>query len=396
LGAELSNEFWDWDDDFEWHDSPVEDVVQESEEYITAEDERSKSKRSLVTPAILLGTATLALCGAVEFAKKFEHSNIPSKCSQVPVAEERRVRLELGRPLDVARRVIFSEKGLRLSEDYRSYIDTEAKNRGFHLVDDLPYQKEMARANSVDEVLDILNQFSGKYGFSVELHDRDNPSAISKGPMDQQGLFKYFRFGAVNMMEYFHFLPVEVANLADIKKLVIRRGGIPKGYSATAKPDGTITIKFHEFVGAKYTIFMHEIGHEVDDHTCGDQANIDPTYTNLNPSGFTYQRGSRHWQGITATKYGARKPVEDKAEMYKDMLSMIVPERFNDSDKAIREKYLLLLERLDLKIPGIADYYAVISGRLRNNKISDDIVSTWATYGVPKIIIPQLRISSEG
>lgn len=340
---------------------------------------------------LAIGTGWLLLAKRGDAPLPFKTS-----CPVVSSAELNSVNRTLDRPVNPrleslvrkANHVPQSEQSFINEETMvRQFIDEQAAKDGFTLVDDAPYRSKLLQTASIPKKLEILNQFTENYGFKVTTAPNFNTLDANKFKSTKDVLAEDFTGGASSLMEIFHYLPVEIAKYSNIHEIRIV-SDIPGDKEASAGPEGTIHMTYGSFVGGNYTIYMHELGHLVDFTECGDDnffSQQDHQYLGLNPKKFKYGNQTRwSWVGITASPYGGTEVKEDKAEVYKNMLNGLNPLYFNSPYHVLKEKYRLLLARLDTQIPGIANYLASISVRRANEMVAIDSQLEQAAPGILK------------
>jgi hypothetical protein len=254
--------------------------------------------------------------------------------------------------------------------EYRRYVEAQQEKYNFTPVDESTIQSYLEFAENADEVLNRLSKFTMQnYGFDVVIYN----SAIGIKNIDADEIkpdsidANLFRRGAQSLVLAFDFLPQEVVKAIGIKQIRIVEKFKDEDIGGEALVDeGIIDIKLEVFNNAegRYDVdntYYHEAGHILHYKTCHSWGfDHDPEYVALNPAGFKYGP-KEDWQRATVSEYGSTDLAEDEAEIYEAMLDELEPAVFHSSYRAVREKYALLLARLDHQIPGIAQYLSSIS-----------------------------------
>jgi hypothetical protein len=255
--------------------------------------------------------------------------------------------------------------------EYQQYVEAQQEKYGLTPVDGSATQSALELAEDIDEMLNALNKFTMQhYGFNVVLYN----SIIGVKNMDADEIkpgslnINLFRRGAQDLVSAFDFLPLEEVRAVGIKQIRIVNEFEDQSVGAEALVEhGVIDIRLNEFYEEGPTdditanVYYHEAGHILHYKTCRSWGfDHDPQYLALNPPGFKY--GSKEgWQRAAVSEYGGTDLAEDEAEIYEAMLDKLEPSAFHSSYRPVREKYALLLARLDQQVPGMAEYLVSIS-----------------------------------
>jgi hypothetical protein len=246
---------------------------------------------------------------------------------------------------------------------YKEYAAEQAAKYGLTLVDEEPFKEKIESAQSSDEVLHVLNEFTAHYGFEVGL----------KATIDDVEGVKQ---GAGDLMDHFYTIPVELGKLSGIKKLDIVDSvpgayGMPEAGGDTDPFSHTIRIGIDGFMQSGGDIYAHELAHGIDGQLCGEVGmRRDPDFKKLNAPRFKYSESQKtdHDQGRKSTveSYGETNVAEDKATFYQRLIDGISPSMLNSESSVIRAKEDVLLSRLEEKVPHITNYLRDISTDLRS------------------------------
>ncbi|HET7827567.1 MAG TPA: hypothetical protein VFK97_01745, partial [Candidatus Saccharimonadales bacterium] len=249
---------------------------------------------------------------------------------------------------------------------YRKAAHEAAATNGLHLAEALPYLFKMNQTASFPEQLKLINQYSRQFGFKIGVDFKDTGGNVQ--PIDRRKANgAIFNRAFLMLISDFEYMPVEVVRAAGLKHLRIVQDFVDpnqrvNNIAAEAITPDTIDINLSDILADRPQDVRHELGHIFDYSFCGDSGfnYYDPQYTDLNPAGFEYGT-SGYWQNATISQYGASNQREDKAEMFAHIFGGIDMAAVNSRHVAIRQKYDLLLARLNQKVPGAVEYFKQIS-----------------------------------
>lgn len=309
-------------------------------------------------------------------------------CGTTPLRDQQLVQAELAQPNPKAEQLPPVVSSGTDAEAYRRYAAEQAAANGLTLIDDEPFQNELAAAKSPAAVVRVLSSFGREYGFGVELLDTrlkmllrpvseqensdDQPVNTRKIDMDA------FRRGASAFMQTLHFIPAEVIRRSKLETIRLA-GTLSSDWSGEVSGEAyintnVIAFTVSDFSSADPVLYAHEIGHRIDFAMCGMVGSWkDAEYTDLNPPGFHYTKDSAKPATATASQYGRSDVYEDIATMYEYMLTRLNPDLFDNPSKAISRKYRLLLARLEDFVPGYSQYLSAISSRTPEPNAADSM-----------------------
>ncbi len=249
----------------------------------------------------------------------------------------------------------------KFMDNYRETQAGIAEAYGFTLLDSENDQEEVSNAQSVDEVLQILNNFGSNFDLKFEIpqekplndfemiYDSFDPEVHDLGSAKRM---------AQSALLSLSDLPVELVKLAGVKKVLF----VKNLHGSIVNRNEETTFGAYNFKGIIYMdfdrnqpwlefrkTFAHELGHALDSAICGTfgmYQDEELGVLNSDPS-------------LTLTKYGSASATEDKAEMMMEMLFGLADP--SEMPEAVANKYKLILARLEDNLPGISGYLRTIS-----------------------------------
>lgn len=353
-------------------------------------DRELRSRRQKITrragATVLLVTAILATgskyyAGDAAFLPRFGVGYFTDTgCDVVPQAVADEVNRNLDTPEDP--RLVELEKleYKEFDKKYREYALTAASENGLTLIDSTEYEKQVDKAESVDEVLYTLNSYTRQYGFNVSVHGSWDPKDVGIGltTLDKKDIdLAEFKKGANGLMGSLFFSPVELIKLSDLQEIRIVQEIGHVAFTNASNPIGVAHSVTHimyatlqGFNEGDFEHFDHELGHLFDYRVCGIWGyRRDPEYKALNSKSFKYDRAYLYTQDYprddVVSGYAGTAVEEDKADMQKVMVNGLDDDLIDPKSKILKAKYRLLLSRLENKVPGVSAYLAAISGRLK-------------------------------
>ncbi|HEX5395443.1 MAG TPA: hypothetical protein VFW52_03790 [Candidatus Saccharimonadales bacterium] len=270
--------------------------------------------------------------------------------------------VKLAAPED--RQSILNFNPLTLPTNIAAYFDNNgcsAESRAFgpamaepkiELANSAAYKKELGPASSPSQAIGLLSEFTDKnYGFKTS----SKLNALNLNPAAAQ----QFNAGIIGVFEQFSAMPNELVNLANISGLSISEESDRLGDADNF--DGAINLSLSALIdGSEKRVLAHEIGHLLDDKECGVRGkNRDKTFESLNSPGFKYGTSDQNEQKRNlASFYAGASPAEDKAEIYSFLLTGAVSYESLRSfpEPVIKQKFELLLSRLENRLPGISNF----------------------------------------
>lgn len=339
--------------------------------------EKSPSKKKLARSA---GAITLlaGLTGCTTVENGFDESG---SCPSVSKAEIASVQNVLNRPDNPLVRKTF--KNNVLTSEYSSYVAEQAKKHELTVIDYEPYAKRLVKAESVTQMLSIVNKFSSHYDLKVEIDTGNN----SEGGYKDAKPFKTinsvdkekFKYGAFSYMYSLHYSPVEYVKESGVKNIRIEDSlkddikiGKRIGSALGLHTGNDIYLKDDAFYKANIVVF-HELFHGVDFQICGNDYAKDRKFTKANPKNFQY--GSENDDGVgivVVDSYGKTSVKEDKATISEFLFPFITPNVFQMKGP-MKEKSKILLARIQKKVAEEnkgADYVGYLRAISTNTKDS--------------------------
>jgi hypothetical protein len=241
-----------------------------------------------------------------------------------------------------------------------------AAANGLHLAKLDYFRSKISNTPPLTEQLKLVNGYSKQFGFDVRVDFKDAGGNVR--PFDRDKIRPAeFSLAFLNLMADFEYIPVEMVKATGLKQLRIVRDFVnadrhEADIAAKAYGANHIDIKLSDLISGSRKDIPHEMGHLFDYNFCGDYGfnYYDPQYDALNPGDFEYGTGG-YWHDSTISSYGASNAKEDKAEMFANIFSGIDPAAVHSQYSVVRQKYDLLLARLEEKVPGSVEYLQQIS-----------------------------------
>lgn len=251
--------------------------------------------------------------------------------------------------------------------DFENYTLEQAKKYGVTVIDRRPYRAQLEKADSVDQVFDVLSKFTANYGIKIKTGERNEKERLHKKDID----LKQFKEGAGAFISTVHFMPVELVKLSGVTTIEIVNS-LEKFEALGQKlvPNGIIIPEKHiirvpieDFYNGNPKVISHEIAHGVDYFLCGPTGwkMNDPLFTKLNPKGFRYGvEDDDAVDAVVAEVYGETNVLEDKAtELQRSLVALDL--EILAEDTPLRKKYEVLMARIVQKIPKLDLYLRSIS-----------------------------------
>lgn len=244
-----------------------------------------------------------------------------------------------------------------IRDKYWPYAKNRAEKYGLTLIDSRPHNiREISEASSADQVLAKLNDFTSQYGFSVDIPTEEGVvGEFTYYPLSRESIqLEDLKERANRFLRFFSFIPVELVRLSGMEHMVLVDDFNDVGVAGLA--DSHTRSIFVEFGSFDMNLTIHEMSHLIDGVICGDAADEDSEFRELNSKGFQYGEGDERWLYKTMVDmYGQINPLEDKATMMVNIVDGLWPQDYNLSP-AIKSKFALLLARLETKVPHIVAY----------------------------------------
>lgn len=250
-----------------------------------------------------------------------------------------------------------------------AFAKEQAEINGLTLVDPFPFEEKLNESKSIDEVLKVLNEFSANFGFQFGFPTEVKP--ISFGPFSysvankEELTLDEFKTNAYGFIDVFALIPTEIVKVSKINK--VNFVNIPDNQEAAGAYsyiNGEVYLAYNKSSVYQFSDAIHEFGHGIDRQICGAYGSErDSEFDYLNnseSSGFSYGP-TESTQRYVIRSYGSSNIREDKATI----LEYLIP-GFAEYDKygpALQEKIILLLARLDVQVPGFANYLKAISAK---------------------------------
>lgn len=246
-----------------------------------------------------------------------------------------------------------------------------AASSNLTLVEYPQYMEEVQLSKNVNEVLDILNQYTSSFGVIVEiptrhsLKDLDPMTDWQVADGEEINLID-FRNQAKSLINDFGVIPKELFEFSQLKRIKLVKNLTHRYYgknavSGFANPlSHTLYLDIQTFDAS----FTHELGHLLDYSACGLRGMYhDPGLTSLNTKGYKYLEDDpvNLWGLNTVSEYGATNQAEDKAEFYANILYGIMPD--DNEPVSIQRKAQYLVARLEEHVPGMANYINYIEDK---------------------------------
>lgn len=260
-------------------------------------------------------------------------------------------------------------------QSYKERVIDEAKKRGLTVIDNDPAFKKLKTADSVDEVLSVVNSYTSNFDLKVELAESTDFKDIGYGiePVKKEDIdLKEFKKGAANLLWSFTYLPTEVVKESGMNTLKVTESIKPDvPFVPMYEPDpplstnpvtGIIYTTRNTFYRVSSSEYFHEIEHGLDKKECGLWGMLrDPEFHDLNPKGFKYGKENKDALFKTvAASYGQKHVIEDKATVSELLFSGFAKALYQYESPVIQQKQALILARLEKKVPNITEYISAI------------------------------------
>jgi len=341
-------------------------------------------RKGLAATALLAGTAVVGSMAIGEYVwgdpmilPQYGYDSVTQKpCPALDTS----ALLEAGR---LVAQIPEQPKGLGVV-GYDKYQQKQNDKYGMTLVETQPYYSALTNATTKDEAALVMHDYLSNYGLNFEIPTetdvKDIEAAVegfSVHPVDLD-LIDTQEFIRATQKYLFNMsnIPVEIVKAAGVEEL--RLMSSPE---SVKKDDGTLGKEFAGlYTGLSKRIYIdiddwmrgfsqslvHEIGHGLDHEFCGTTGSFyDPEFASINPPDFKYGVTIDDTKTITTSEYGSTKISEDKAETIVPILS--IPEALFYFDQTIKDKFAILLARLDTLVPGSLKYYVSLAKRTNSS-----------------------------
>ena len=257
------------------------------------------------------------------------------------------------------------------SELYLDLTQEVAPKYGLHLIDPTERVKRLQSADNVQAVLDELQSHMGDLGIPIVLHETlDSKDArVDAEPFDPNSLemSQDLIDGVSSFIYSTSYVPKELYEFIDIKEIRIvdtfkpTDNPIVGEFTAAGKAmmdDGIIYLPKSYLLQGDFDLIMHEVSHLLDYRLNGDSYDAtyeDQEFTALNKEEFDYGDPNEDMSDMVAL-YSATNPVEDKATLMETMINGLSRVYLYHENPIIRNKYRLLLGRIEQNVPGYSQY----------------------------------------
>jgi hypothetical protein len=260
-----------------------------------------------------------------------------------------------------------------LASESASLSQEIAAENGLHLVDVAPYLERIDQATGLDQVMEIVQQYTAQLGphlvFNMghDLRDYVNQSVHPAFDPSAFEMNDELKINVKNALTTMSRVPLEVYTYADIDEIRVTNsmGFTSESASGSGIKSGVtnpetkyIYLDAENIFNGDMTILFHEIGHRIDykmNHSSVIGAHRDVEYNALN-HGDPYGHDLKTTPAGVARIYGATNILEDKATMFENMLAGIDTNLLYSDDTIVRAKYRELLGRLETAVPGYGHY----------------------------------------
>lgn len=256
---------------------------------------------------------------------------------------------------------------------YKDFVFSEARKSGLRLIDTSPYIASINESESIDEVMGVLNKFTSNFGIETEIAEGREPidTFVPFQSVDRDDLsVTTLQDIAQNLIYNFQIVPSEVVSASGAKKIKLINSdrypdpdnpGKTLRYVDGMHNDITRIIYLDiEAMGTLGNTLLHELVHGIDEEYCrvlgGEK---DSQFDSRNPWEFNYGQKTDTDTQPVISEYAAKNAEEDKAETLAAFL--MSPHLYPQLEKPVRDKIDLMLARLELKVPGITQFYTAIA-----------------------------------
>ena len=282
-------------------------------------------------------------------------------------------------------------------EEFHRYARYQAEINGLTLADESEYLGKIDKAESVGDVLSIVNSYARNHSLKITIPESDSVEDFSVkyfGLGNEQFDITEFKSISKRLLRNLYFIPTELTKSAEVQEVKIV-GSIyhimfKHLFGNTAFYDGLRNeISGSEHLGGLFNPvnriiyinmddsrsanlsgrMLHELSHAILFKTCGLSGTLnDKEFASLNPEGFLYgdKESLKTYKGISSSRFGYNNVFEDAAYTMGDIVLTFPPIRHDSLPPVQKAKAKLIEQRAEQLAPGFSNYRRALMPKPRD------------------------------